>query len=135
MVVSDVEIQNDVVKKIKEVFSTTTVVDRRIHPSYGYRAVHVIIKHKEKAIEVQIRTELQHGWAEFSEKLSDKIDSSIKYGGGSKKIQRMLLNISKIIKLFENQRTKINPQTTKRISQSIAKIINNYSKLIFDYGE
>ena len=47
------------------------VVDRRQNPSYGYRAVHVIIEVDKLPVEVQIRTSLQHGWAEFYEKLGD----------------------------------------------------------------
>src|SRR5690606_19804775 len=46
------------------------IVDRRGNPSQGYRAVHVIVKVDDKLIEIQVRTWLQHLWAELSEKLS-----------------------------------------------------------------
>ena len=40
---------------------------------------------------------LQHLWAEFSEKLSDVIDPSIKYGGGDDDIQAELLESTSLI--------------------------------------
>lgn len=83
IIVSDLDDQNRVVERLRASFDHVTVVDRRQNPSHGYRAVHVILTVEEKAMEVQIRTPLQHLWAELSEKLSDIIDPSIKYGGGS----------------------------------------------------
>jgi ppGpp synthetase/RelA/SpoT-type nucleotidyltranferase len=44
--------------------------DRRLDPSHGYRAVHIVTQIEGRAIEVQVRTTLQHLWAEFSEKAS-----------------------------------------------------------------
>jgi ppGpp synthetase/RelA/SpoT-type nucleotidyltranferase len=45
-------------------------------------------------IEIQVRTSLQHLWAEVSEKLSDQFDPAIKYGGGDDKIRQLLMNAS-----------------------------------------
>jgi ppGpp synthetase/RelA/SpoT-type nucleotidyltranferase len=50
-----------------------------------------------KLLEVQVRTSLQHTWAELSEKLSDEFDSSIKYGGGSKEMASYLSTLSDAI--------------------------------------
>ncbi len=72
----------------------TTILDRRLHPSYGYRAVHVICFVHGRWVEVQIRTDLQHVWAQLSEKLSDKFDPTIKYGGGGERVQNELERIS-----------------------------------------
>lgn len=44
----------------------------------------MIVEIGGKSIEVQIRTSLQHWWAELSEKFSDLIDPAIKYGGGDR---------------------------------------------------
>lgn len=44
----------------------------------------------DKTVEIQIRTELQHQWAELSEKLAASIDQSIKYGGGPDWVQETL---------------------------------------------
>jgi ppGpp synthetase/RelA/SpoT-type nucleotidyltranferase len=47
-------------------------------------------------LEIQIRTALQHAWAEMPEKFSDVIDPSIKYGGNAT-IQGLLQDASRII--------------------------------------
>ncbi len=133
VVVVDIQKQNNVVERLRDIFLSVSVVDRRIHPSYGYRAVHVIVKHLEKVIEVQIRTELQHGWSEFSEKLSDKIDPSIKYGGGGKEIQKLLCDISDMIKNYEKAEISSTDEASKNemtsIKKDIAALIRKHSKL------
>lgn len=57
------------------------VIDRRKEPSFGYRAVHIIIYEKGLAVEVQVRTVLQDIWAQMSEKLGDMWGRDIRYGG------------------------------------------------------
>ena len=60
-----------------------------------------------KLIEIQIRTILQHEWAELSERFSDKIDPSIKYGGGNRTIQESLLGLSRHYKDYEKLEAEI----------------------------
>jgi GTP pyrophosphokinase len=80
VVVADLVEQDRVVAALATSFEKTTVFDRRIDASYGYRAVHVVANMLGKPVEIQIRTPLQHLWAELSEKLSDVFDPMIKYG-------------------------------------------------------
>lgn len=56
------------------------VKDRRADPRYGYRAVHVVVRHEGFLVEVQVRTEMQHQWAEVTEKLGDIIGRGLRYG-------------------------------------------------------
>ena len=130
VVVDDIKKQNNAIKRLSKIFPMATIVDRRIHPSYGYRAVHVVIKNLEKLIEVQIRTELQHGWSEFSEKLADKFDASIKYGGGDKKIQKLLVDISELIKGYEEAEIKILGLPKNKRDKQLKKEMLNQKKLI-----
>jgi putative GTP pyrophosphokinase len=88
--------QDKVVAQLQQMFSGV-VIDRRYRPSHGYRAVHVVVEQFEKLIEVQIRTSLQHNWAEFSEKLSDEFGHAIKYGGGNEEISSSLAKLSDAI--------------------------------------
>jgi ppGpp synthetase/RelA/SpoT-type nucleotidyltranferase len=97
IVVPLIEQQNDVVEQVVALFDGATVVDRREKPSHGYRAVHVIVLNQGVPVEVQVRTELQHRWAELSEKLSDLVDPAIKYGGGNPATVRILHKISSTI--------------------------------------
>jgi putative GTP pyrophosphokinase len=97
LIVSDIVKQESVVQSLKGLFEHTTVIDRRRQPSHGYRAVHVVVNHGDKLIEIQVRTSLQHLWAELSEKLSDVVDPAIKYGGGSGNAQAILTSASSIV--------------------------------------
>lgn len=101
IIVPDILTQDEVVENLKSLFDKLTVVDRRENPSHGYRAVHVIVAHSDKLIEVQVRTALQHLWAELSEKLSDVRDSAIKYGGGDQDVVKILSILSEAIKRQE----------------------------------
>lgn len=94
VIVPDIFAQDEVVEKLQELFERRTVDDRRERPSHGYRAVHVIVDSGGKLIEIQVRTKLQHAWAELSEKLSDVVDSAIKYGGGNEEVVSLLANMS-----------------------------------------
>lgn len=96
IVLADVVTQNQAVKELTEVIRLHAAVDRRVNPSHGYRAVHVIAESAGKLVEIQLRTSLQHLWAEVSEKLADLIDPSIKYGG-DREIEISLSRLSKMI--------------------------------------
>jgi ppGpp synthetase/RelA/SpoT-type nucleotidyltranferase len=76
--------QDAVVAQVVELFSGGTrppkIVDRRDEPSHGYRAVHVIVFVRSLPVEIQVRTQLQHEWADMFEKLADRIGRGIRYG-------------------------------------------------------
>src|SRR5207247_5738309 len=74
-------------------FADIRIDDRRNRPSYGYRAVHVLVKPLGKVVELQVRPELQHWWAELSERLSDAFDPALKYGGGPEEVRDTLLDV------------------------------------------
>jgi GTP pyrophosphokinase len=103
LVVQDVRAQDRVVEQLKEALPKAVVVDRRKQPSHGYRAVHIIATARNEPIEVQVRTELQHLWAQVSEKASDAFDPAIKYGGGKPKTREWLSLISALIDQLESQ--------------------------------
>jgi len=56
------------------------LVDRRLRPSAGYRALHVIVYPDRIPCEIQIRTVGQDSWAQLVEKLGDKWGRGIRYG-------------------------------------------------------
>jgi Region found in RelA / SpoT proteins len=58
------------------------VRDRRIDPSHGYRAVHVIVHFGGIPVEIQIRTELQDSRAQIVERLGDQWGRGLRYGTG-----------------------------------------------------
>jgi ppGpp synthetase/RelA/SpoT-type nucleotidyltranferase len=113
VVVADVAEQEQVVVSLCSVFPGGSVVDRRANPSYGYRAVHVIAQLSGKLIEIQVRSSLQHLWAELSEKWSDVVDSTIKYGGGKEEIRHALTGVSETLADFEVLENKVVRQQQK----------------------
>jgi ppGpp synthetase/RelA/SpoT-type nucleotidyltranferase len=101
-VVNDIAEQNHVVAAIATAFVGISVMDRRLKPSHGYRAVHLIVRDQGKAVEVQIRTALQHVWAEMCEKCADIFDPSVKYGGGPQPLRSTLDRAAALIHVIEN---------------------------------
>jgi ppGpp synthetase/RelA/SpoT-type nucleotidyltranferase len=93
--------QEQVLSRMTKRFPDARIVDRRIEPSHGYRAVHVLVLIDRKIVEVQIRTAFQHAWAELSEKIADRTDPAVKYGGGPPVIRGQLLGLSQSIANLE----------------------------------
>jgi len=106
LIVADIAEQDRLVASLIELFSESTVVDRREKPSHGYRAVHVIVTIEKRTVEIQIRTALQQEWAEVSEKLADLIDPAIKYGRGNEYLVNVLAAASKLVAVHERSELK-----------------------------
>jgi putative GTP pyrophosphokinase len=94
LIVEDLNGQERVTNALADLFPDSFILDRRLKPSHGYRAVHLVVSVDKKRVEVQVRTFLQHVWAELCERLSDTVDKSIKYGGGEKKVRELLRALS-----------------------------------------
>jgi ppGpp synthetase/RelA/SpoT-type nucleotidyltranferase len=107
LVVDDPEVQDLTVNRLQTALAAlgrVRIVDRRRHPSYGYRAVHVIVTIDGKPVEVQVRTLIQHLWAELSEKAADRFGIEVKYGGsvvGHPEIREMLDSLSEALEEVE----------------------------------
>jgi len=113
VIVTDILAQDQTIATLRETFPHLRVMDRRTNPSYGYRAVHVIVETGGLSVEVQVRSSLQHVWAELSERLSDVVDSSIKYGGGDKPTRELLTSTSHLVsQLEEMERDSLEMQVT-----------------------
>lgn len=107
VITANIPKQDEVVDAIQGLFPGATQLDRRSAPSHGYRAVHVVAKVSGKLVEVQVRTAMQHLWAELSEKLSDVVDPALKYGGGPEEFRSALDVISKAIEGHESIEKRI----------------------------
>ena len=82
VVCRDLAEQDDLVRRVADNIPNCEVVDRRKVPSYGYRAVHVLVTVEGRTVELQVRTALQHHWAQVSELLADAFGQELKYGLG-----------------------------------------------------
>ena len=67
---------------IVSVFPDAKIVDRRAKPSFGYRAVHLVVKVDGRPVEIQLRTHLQDRWAQIVERMADHWGRNIRYGAG-----------------------------------------------------
>jgi len=132
IVVADISKQDDVVTSICSLFPVITVVDRRSIPSHGYRAVHLMAKIQGKLVEIQVRTELQHFWAELSERCSDVYDSGLKYGVGNPQSLTFLKDTSESVARIENiekdipklESKIVTMQTTEGVDPELPKQAN-----------
>jgi ppGpp synthetase/RelA/SpoT-type nucleotidyltranferase len=137
VIVANVRAQNRAVQLLRHAFPKATVIDRRTTPSHGYRAVHVTVTISETLIEIQVRSTLQHLWAEFSERLSDKVDPAIKYGGGHEQIRQALSQTSEMVAEFEALENEAKAGTLqkrlrrKQMTQLKEQVMEYLGRLIF----
>jgi hypothetical protein len=75
--------------------------DRRDQSSHGYRAVHFVARVDGRRVEVQVRTELQHLWAQLSELAAQERGHELKYGEGDPGALRLLMDYSNAIARLE----------------------------------
>lgn len=135
LIVADIASQDQVVQSLGRLFEKTSIVDRRQKPSHGYRAVHVIVTHLGKMVEIQVRTEFQHLWAEFSEKASDVMGSEIKYGGGDKETRKLLVVASETVDIMESTEADVarllalESKRSKGVAQKRLKVQRDFSNL------
>lgn len=94
VIATSIHEQDEIISGIQQWFANVVIDDKRNAPTHGYRAVHVLVKHSGKTVEIQIRTRLQHFWASMSEKLADLYGQEIKYGNGNKQIIEVLSKLS-----------------------------------------
>jgi hypothetical protein len=99
-VVRSMREQDEFLTRLSGKGSSWRVYDRRPEPSHGYRAVHVVAMVGNLPVEVQIRTELQHIWAELSEAW-DRLYEGVKYGLGPLPVLEFLGEVSRIVQQGE----------------------------------
>jgi putative GTP pyrophosphokinase len=128
VVVDTVEEQDEVVRRILTTPGDWSLIDRRDEPIHGYRAVHLIYKEGRWQVEVQIRTVLQHLWANLSEAWDREVQEEIKYGEGPPEVLRPLGLLSTGIARLEarpasrEERDAIRDQITTALSHLAGRI-------------
>ena len=81
-------------RHLHEVLDVMRVKDYSVDSKAGYRALHLIIRQDRRLVEIQLRTEVQHAWANMSETLAYDHDRLIKAGGGPADLRIQLLQLS-----------------------------------------
>ena len=93
-VANDLKQQDALMVELTRIFPDSKPQDRRLFPQYGYRAVHLIVKINGFLLEIQVRSQLQHYWAQYSEMIADQRGQELKYGGGDVEIRSFLEKLS-----------------------------------------
>ena len=95
IVLEDVMKQEEVLDRLRDLpWDGLEVDDRRLRPSHGYRAVHVIVTLDGRPVEIQVRTRLQDLWAQVSEKMADRFGLDVKYGRGPARVTEFLAELA-----------------------------------------
>jgi putative GTP pyrophosphokinase len=95
-------------------FPKCKLIDRLAKPSHGYRAMHLVVRLQDRWVEIQIRTELQHQWAQLCELIADRLGAEIKYGGGSKTARQWLEGLSMAVDIIERHEEDPNAGSVDR---------------------
>ncbi len=101
VIVPTVLAQDSLSNTVSVLFDSVVIDDKRDVPTDGYRALHLVVRIANRPIEIQVRTDLQHIWADISERLADVHGQGVKYGHGNPIVLLFLARLSQSIKRFE----------------------------------
>lgn len=136
IICSDRDEQDDIMRAIVGCFSDGArppkIKDRRVEPSHGYRAVHIVVTVQELPVEIQIRTERQDRWAQIVESLGDRWGRQIRYGEHPPEPDRLIVpgatitraDIWKIVHIL-SERT----DAVELWQQSVMRILRTYDEV------
>ena len=88
--------QHQTRNRIRESWDIVRERDYQTTPRDGYRALHIVVRAKDRPVEVQVRTEMEDLWANASEALASRLDPEIKYGGGPPDVRDLLDSMSRV---------------------------------------
>lgn len=88
----------------------------------GYRGVHVVVVYDNRAIEVQLRTQVMHDWAITVERLSGRLQQDLKSGRGPRPVLDLFESVSEAMALEEAGRP-VEEELVARISDLRSRAI------------
>lgn len=88
-----------VAARIEDKWDVRDRPDYREHgkPGTGYRALHYVIVRRERLVEVQLRTNRQHRWAEAVERTAARLGHNLKDGQGPPELVEYFLLASHVL--------------------------------------
>ncbi len=128
VIVKDYAEQDALRDKVIALYPDCKIYDRREKPSFGYRAVHLVMKIEGRLVELQIRTELQHAWAQASEKMADIYGHHLKYGASDSNHFQGFISISN--SLHSNEQTLIAANEAIRTTETDGLGLNKLHTIV-----
>lgn len=119
LVADDKAQQDEIYARLQTDFDIYRAYDIRETPHSGYRAVHVVVRHGDKFVEVQVRTPGQRHWARLSERATAH-DPAVKYGGGDPAIRQALDELSETYWRYDQTGETPPPDAAAAVERLIA---------------
>lgn len=124
--------QDEIVRNIESLFpdglKEPKVLDRRLESNHGYRAVHVIVYVGTLPVEIQVRTELQHEWANTFEKLADFVGRDIRYGGSPDELGGTLGDA--VLAVLRRVQREDNAEDSQRQIDTAVNLLERFPKVV-----
>ena len=90
--------------------------------------MHLIVKVNGFPLGIQVRSQLQHYWAQYSEMIADQRGQDLKYGGGDVEIRSFLEKLALEAAQLEQQLDQENiRQTPEWLKDQFEKMIKKLS--------
>ncbi|MCF8784121.1 RelA/SpoT domain-containing protein [Rhodococcus ruber] len=67
----------------------------------GYRAVHLVVEHRDRLIELQLRTKVMHEWAVMVERITVTTGTDVKSGYGAEEVNDWFRAVSEAMAIEE----------------------------------
>ena len=119
LVADDKAQQDEIYERLQTDFDIYRAYDIRETPHSGYRAVHIVVRHDGRFVEVQVRTPAQRHWARLSEQATSH-DPAVKYGGGDAVIRQALDELSETYWRYDLAGETPPPGTSDAVERLIA---------------
>jgi len=126
--------QDEVVTRIAERLADgdrpPKIIDRRLDPRSGYRAVHLEVRREGILLEVQVRTALQHQWAALFERTADRLGRGLRYDEPvqltpeAERLLRALDETASMIDAVETDITSTDPVIRRRAGRALGRIMH-----------
>ncbi|HEX6602623.1 MAG TPA: RelA/SpoT domain-containing protein [Solirubrobacterales bacterium] len=116
-VVSDQASAFRIAQRLERNWTITRVHDYVTHPkSDGYRALHLINRHRGRLIEIQLRTSHQDRWANTVEAFSRTVAPGLKFGGGPAPLREYFRSLGELFAALDVE-APLDPAMLKRVAE------------------
>jgi hypothetical protein len=120
-VLPDQEAAYEVARRLRRNWTITKFRDYVTNPKGdGYRALHLINRHRGLLIEVQLRTPFQDSWANAVETAARQLAPDLKFGGGPVELREFYITLSDVF-ASRDQGDPLDPDLWGRLQELQAR--------------